>query len=61
VSTANQLPHDSQSQNNDTLLAADMGKNYCSLHDLRATTATLHVGCGLEIVPLQSMFDWVQQ
>ena len=44
----------------DALLAAGFGKNYSSPHGLRATAATFHAGRGLEAVPLQSMFGWVQ-
>lgn len=44
----------------DALEAADFGQKYSSPHGLRATAATYHAGRGLEAIPLQSMFGWVQ-
>jgi len=44
----------------DALEAADMKKEECSPHGLRATAASHHAGRGLDVVALQSMFGWVQ-
>jgi integrase len=44
----------------DALEAAGFDKNHSSPHGLRATAATFHAGRGLEAIPLQSMFGWVQ-
>lgn len=44
----------------DALEIADMNKNECSPHGLRATAASYHAGRGLDVVALQSMFGWVQ-
>jgi len=44
----------------DALKAAGFNKDYSSPHGLRATAATFHAGRGLEAIPLQSMFGWVQ-
>lgn len=44
----------------DALEAAGFNKEYSSPHGLRATAATYHAGRGLDPIPLQSMFGWVQ-
>jgi len=44
----------------DALVAAGFDKNYTSPHGLRATAATFHAGRGLDVIPMQSMFGWVQ-
>jgi integrase len=44
----------------DALEAAGFGGDYSSPHGLRATAATFHAGRGLEAIPLQSMFGWVE-
>lgn len=44
----------------DALVAAEFDKHYSSPHGLRATAATFHAGRGLEAIPLQSMFGWVE-